>query len=74
MTCAGTGSCTCTIAQTIDVVNDTGTWSMSGTTLTLTGATATKSGAYCVKGSSLHLLDLDTSTMMKVVGDTVLTK
>ena len=72
--CAGSGSCTCTIAQAVDVINDTGTWATSGTTLTLAGAASPQGGPYCVKGSSLHLVDLDMATMMKVTGDLVLNK
>jgi hypothetical protein len=75
VSCAGAGSCVCTLQQTLDIVNDTGTWATSGTTLSLTGATnGAGGGAYCVKGSSLHLLDVDMATMMKVTGDIVLNK
>jgi hypothetical protein len=72
VTCAGSTSCTCTVLQDIDVVNDTGTWSTSGTTLSFVGASSSNSGAYCVQGSTLHLVDTDSSAMMKVVGDIVL--
>jgi len=74
-TCAGSGACTCTFAYTIDTINDFGTWAASGTTLTLTGASgAPEDSPYCVQGSSLHLLEFDSGTMMKVVGDVVLNK
>jgi hypothetical protein len=75
VTCAGSGACTCTFAFTLDTINDTGTWATSGTALTVTGASgAAEDNAYCVKGSSLHLLEFDSGTMMKVVGDVILTK
>ena len=72
--CTGSSGCTCTMAQTLDVINDTGTWATSGTTLSFTGATSLQSGPYCVQGTTLHLVDVDASTMMKVVGDIVLSK
>jgi hypothetical protein len=75
VSCAGPGSCVCTIAQTMDIVAAPGTWATSGTTLTLPGATAAgQNDPYCVQDSSLHLLDVDMATMMKVVADVVLTK
>ena len=46
----------------------------AGTTLTVTGATSAGDSPYCVKDSSLHLLEFDSGMMMKVVGDIVLTK
>lgn len=74
VSCAGSSGCTCTMAQTIDSIDGSGTWSTSGTTLTLTAAAGNQQSAYCVQGASLHMLDLDMSTMMKVVGDIVLTR
>jgi hypothetical protein len=74
-TCVGSGACTCTVAQTFDSINDTGTWATSGTTLTITGAASgAQANPYCVQGSSLHLLEFDSGGMMKVVGDIVLSK
>jgi len=71
--CAGTGSCVCTTALTIDIINATGTWATSGTMLTFAGAPG-GDGPYCVQGSSLHLVALDRATMTKVINDIVLTK
>ena len=73
VSCAGTDSCTCTTTQAIDIVNATGTWATSGTQLTFAGAPG-GNGPYCVQGSSLHLIGLDTTTMSEVVNDIVLTK
>ena len=73
ITCAGTGSCVCTTALTIDIVNATGTWATSGTMLTFAGAPG-GDGPYCVQGSTLHLVALDRATMTKVINDIVLTK
>jgi hypothetical protein len=73
ITCVGTGSCTCTTTQTIDIVKATGTWATSGTQLTFAGAPG-GNGPYCVQGSSLHMIGLDTTTMSTVVNDIVLTR
>jgi hypothetical protein len=73
--CTGSSGCTCTLAQTVDTVDETGTWATSGTTLTVTGATTgADAGPYCVQGSSLHLLEFDSGGMMKIVSDIILTK
>jgi hypothetical protein len=75
VSCAGSGSCTCTMAQTLNIVQGPGSWSGSGNTLVVTDAAGVQDdGVYCVQGTSLHLLDLDMPTMMKVVGDVVLSK
>ncbi len=71
--CVGTGSCTCTWSQTIDIINATGTWATSGTMLTFAGAPG-GNGPYCVQGSSLHLLGFDLATNTKIVSDLVLAK
>jgi hypothetical protein len=73
VSCVGTDSCTCTTTQAIDIVNATGTWATSGTQLTFAGAPG-GNGPYCVQGSSLHLIGLDTTTMSEVVNDIVLIK
>ncbi len=38
------------------------------------GSDGAQTSPYCVKGSSLHLLEFDSGTMMKVVGDIILSK
>ena len=73
LTCAGSGSCTCTTMQTIPIVNATGTWATSGTQLTFAGAPG-GNGPYCVQGSTLHLIGLDATTMTKVANDIILIK
>jgi hypothetical protein len=73
VTCAGTGACTCTTAQTIPIINATGTWATSGTTLTFAGAPG-GNGPFCVQGSSLHLVGYDLATMTMISNDIVLTK
>jgi hypothetical protein len=73
VSCAGTGSCTCTTLQTIEIINATGTWATSGTLLTFAEAPG-GNGPYCVQGSSLHMIGLDAATMTKVANDIVLTR
>jgi hypothetical protein len=73
VSCVGSGSCTCRWAQTIDIINATGTWATSGTMLTFAGAPG-GNGPYCVQGSSLHLVGFDLATMTRIVSDIVLSK
>ena len=73
VTCTGTDSCTCTTAQTIPIINATGTWATSGTTLTFAGAPG-GDGPFCVQGSSLHLVGYDLATSTMISNDIVLTK
>jgi hypothetical protein len=73
VTCAGTDSCTCTIAQIIPIINATGTWATSGTTLTFAEAPG-GDGPFCVQGSSLHLIGYDLATNTMISNDIVLTK
>jgi hypothetical protein len=73
VSCAGTGSCTCTTMQTIDIVKANGMWATSGTELTFAGAPG-GNGPICVQGSSLHMVALDRATMTRVINDIVLTK
>jgi hypothetical protein len=75
VTCAGDVGCTCAMSLIQDIITGPGTWSTSGTTLAFTGPTGTPDdGAYCVQGSSLHIVDVDMATKMKVIGDIVLGK
>lgn len=76
-TCSGSGSCTCAVTGTVDVENSAGTYATAGTTLTLTATSGGNgdSGAYCVQGSTLHLVTVDMSMpMAKITGDIVLNK
>jgi len=75
ITCAtGAAACVCTFAQTMDQVDDSGTWATSGTAVALAGATLQQSIPYCVEGSSLHLLELDMGSSTMVISDVVLTR
>jgi len=73
--CTGSGSCTCTVTGATTEAT-TGTYTTTGTDMVLTSATGgTDGGPYCVQGSTLHLLTVDTTmAMAKIQSDIVLTK
>lgn len=70
--CAGSGSCRCTLQLTPQTGGGSGTYSTSGTTLIENGAPA---GDYCVQGNELHLLtaSMDMGSFA-LSGDIVLTR
>jgi len=75
--CTGSSTCACAITAAMVLDMSSGTYTTAGTILTLTATSGTSgdSGDYCVQGSSLHLLSIDTSmSMAKVVSDFVFTK
>jgi hypothetical protein len=69
ITCTGSGTCTCHLVFPA-TDSETGTYTSSGSVLTLTsdadGSTSTQS--YCVQGSTLHLVDVDTTMNMGPMG------
>jgi len=70
--CAGASSCTCSFTLAPVTTNSSGTYTTSGTTLTLSGGGG---GEYCVQGNELHLISIDmTMPMATMNGDIVLTK
>jgi hypothetical protein len=74
-TCTGSSSCTCTVTgATTDA--STGTYTTAGTEMMLMDSDgSTDGGPYCVQGSTLHLLTVDTTmAMAKIQSDIVLTK
>ena len=76
--CTGSGSCTCALTISAPVFDSPGTYtvSASGTVLSLTSAAGTVGDEpYCVKGSELHIISLDTTmSPATVAGDIVLKK
>jgi len=74
-TCSGSSSCTCTITGATSEAT-TGTYTTAGTEMMLTSATGgTDGGPYCVQGSTIHLLTVDTTMAMATIqSDIVLTK
>jgi Fe-S-cluster-containing hydrogenase component 2 len=73
--CSGSSSCTCTVTG-VQTEAETGTYTTAGTEMTLTdSAGSTDGGPYCVQGSTLHLLTVDTTmAMAKIQSDMVFTK
>lgn len=58
-------NCNCTSTFSQPTTTQTGTYSLSGTTVTITPANGTAStDSYCVQGSTLHVLSLPTSMTM----------
>jgi hypothetical protein len=57
-------------------ISETGTYTTSGTTFTTTSSTgAVSASQYCVKGSELHVIDVDmTMPMAAIQADIVFTK
>ena len=56
--CAASGSgCGCTLDLGTNTTNESGTYAVSGTTLTTTSAGGTGSGDFCVQGNALHMID-----------------
>ena len=67
--CTGSGGCTCTMVLTPTATSETGTYATSGNTLTTTASDGTVSGQdYCVKGTSMHLVEVDTTMNMGPMG------
>jgi hypothetical protein len=60
--CTGTTTCTCT-ESTTKSGSDTGTYVLSGSNATLTSTTTgtTSTNGYCVQGSTIHLITVDTT-------------
>lgn len=72
LTCTGTTVCTCHIRGSSPGI-ETGTYSLSGTNLTMVGPDGTSTDAYCVENGRLHLMGIS-DTSGAVVGDIVAQK
>ena len=74
--CAGSSICTCTVTNGPQTTSETGTYTTSGTTLTITDSDGSiSSNGYCVQGNELHIVQLDmTMPMGTIEADTVLTQ
>ena len=72
ISCAGSGSCTCTAQMAPQTSTGSGTYTTSGSTLVENG---TSSSEYCVQGNELHLLSPAMGMgSFELSGDIVLTK
>jgi len=71
--CSGNSTCSCVLTQT-GSLSGTGTYTTSGTTLTLTDDTGySNSATYCVQSNTLHLVDVDMSMNMGPMGQATIT-
>jgi hypothetical protein len=69
VSCSGSdASCTCRVTVTNLPMSDAGTFSTSGTMLTMTSGTTD----YCVTGNELHLISVDTTMPMGPMGQVVI--
>jgi hypothetical protein len=76
VTCAGTADCVCTVVSQPQVTDQTGSYALAGTSVTLTNSstTATSTGDYCVQGRELHLITLDRTMNMGPMGQATITE
>jgi hypothetical protein len=62
VSCSTSGACSCDATQPTNTAGESGTYTLSGSTVTTTSSTGVVSAIpYCVQGTEIHLLD--TSTM-----------
>jgi hypothetical protein len=71
-TCTGTTTCTCRITGS-PPGNETGTYTISGTSLTMVGPDDTETDGYCVENGRLHVISLSDTTGT-AIGDFVAQK
>jgi hypothetical protein len=68
-TCSGGSSCVCTIVAAPQAVSDAGTYTTAGTTLDVQSTTSGADAVpYCVQGDKFHLLTLNTTMNMGLMG------
>ena len=61
--CSGVAGCACTAVQTPITVTESGSYTISGSTVTMASTTGSSTVSYCVDGSTFHLLDTSTMSM-----------
>lgn len=69
--CTGSSTCSCTIAISLNVMGNAGTYQLSGDSFTTTDATTGETDSpsgYCVQGKQLHVVDVDTTMNMGPMG------
>ena len=79
--CTGSGTCICSLRTAPRTSSETGTYTTSGTTLTLTASDgSSESNEYCLQGNELHVMALDPAMPIDAMGrpnvqaETVLTR
>ncbi len=72
-TCTGTTLCTCVVTSTTPTaVSEQGTYTTSGNTLMTTpSGGAPTSGAFCVQGDTVHIMNLEMTGQMRPTSDQV---
>jgi len=70
VSCTGSSTCTCMVAGTNPVMAESGTYSTAGTTLssTASGTGVQSDDLYCVLGTNLHVVSIDTTMNMGPMG------
>lgn len=67
--CSGSSTCTCAISGSMTTMTESGTYATTGTMLSTIPTTGAQSDdPYCVKGSTLHVLSIDTTMNMGPMG------
>jgi hypothetical protein len=61
ISCTGSTTCSCQIAATNNLTSDAGTFTVTGTSLTMSGPQTSGSFSYCVQGELLHLMSVSTT-------------
>lgn len=69
VSCSGVGGCSCSMRMS-STNSETGTWAVEGTTLSLSGGDG---GDFCVKDKELHLITVDTTMTMGMMGQAKIT-
>ena len=74
-TCTGTTACVCT-ESILNTSADSGTYSTTGSNVVITSAVSgtTTSGGYCVQGSTLHLVTVDSTMNTGPMGQATIEK
>jgi len=69
-TCTGTSTCQCMVPLQGDTTSESGTYVINGTSLDTTPSDGSDPDtiSYCVKGNTLHLIELDTTMNMGPMG------
>ncbi len=64
------GTCVCTVVNKPANTNETGTYTVSGTTITdtPTGSKTTDTTEYCVQGNNAHFMQVDMTMAMPMMG------
>ncbi len=74
--CTTSGSnCNCSVSASSATTTDSGTYAISGTTVTITSATdgSTSTSGYCIQGNTLHIISLSSTMSAGAMGMATIT-